>query len=66
MVAQGICRECEEPISPARLKAMPKAAYCVGCQSKREQESPIRRRGVQDGSGVVLVAGEKFEPAEAM
>jgi DnaK suppressor protein len=28
----GICMECEEPISPKRLEAVPWAKYCVTCQ----------------------------------
>jgi len=28
----GICRECEEPISPKRLQAVPWATYCRSCQ----------------------------------
>jgi DnaK suppressor protein len=28
----GICLECEEPISPKRLEAVPWARYCVACQ----------------------------------
>ncbi|HZT33385.1 MAG TPA: TraR/DksA C4-type zinc finger protein [Bryobacteraceae bacterium] len=28
----GICHECEEPISPKRLDAVPWAKYCVKCQ----------------------------------
>jgi len=28
----GICLECEEPISPKRLAAVPWAAYCLHCQ----------------------------------
>jgi DnaK suppressor protein len=28
----GICMECEEPISPKRLEAVPWARYCVTCQ----------------------------------
>jgi DnaK suppressor protein len=28
----GICLECEEPISPKRLDAVPWARYCVKCQ----------------------------------
>lgn len=32
----GICRECGEPIAKARLKVMPFATRCVGCQSKLE------------------------------
>ena len=28
----GICLECEEPISPKRLAAVPWATYCLQCQ----------------------------------
>jgi DnaK suppressor protein len=28
----GVCMECEEPISPKRLDALPWAKYCVPCQ----------------------------------
>ena len=28
----GICLDCEEPISPKRLAAVPWAAYCLHCQ----------------------------------
>jgi len=30
----GICLECEEPISPKRLDAVPWARYCVTCQER--------------------------------
>ena len=30
----GVCSECEEPISPKRLDAVPWARYCVACQEK--------------------------------
>ena len=30
----GICAECDEPISPKRLDAVPWARYCVTCQEK--------------------------------
>jgi DnaK suppressor protein len=32
----GICRECGEPIAKARLKVMPFATRCVGCQARFE------------------------------
>ena len=32
----GICEECEEPISVARLKARPVAAYCIRCKTIME------------------------------
>jgi len=28
----GTCQECEEPISPKRLQALPWAKFCVRCQ----------------------------------
>ena len=31
----GICAECEKPISPKRLQAVPWAKYCVPCQEQR-------------------------------
>ena len=35
----GICVECEEPISPKRLAAVPWAAYCLHCQEMRDAEA---------------------------
>lgn len=32
----GDCRECEEPIGYARLKARPETPYCLECQGARE------------------------------
>jgi DnaK suppressor protein len=32
----GICEDCEEPISLARLKARPVTCYCIACKTKRE------------------------------
>ena len=32
----GICSECEEPISPKRLAALPWAKYCIACQDARD------------------------------
>jgi DnaK suppressor protein len=32
----GICRDCGEAIAKARLKVMPFATRCVGCQAKLE------------------------------
>lgn len=33
----GECQDCGEEISEPRLKALPWAAYCIGCQEKRER-----------------------------
>ena len=35
--AYGVCIECHEPLSPARLRAMPEVETCVGCQSGLER-----------------------------
>ncbi|MBI5441214.1 MAG: TraR/DksA family transcriptional regulator [Deltaproteobacteria bacterium] len=32
----GVCEECQEPISEARLKALPYATLCVDCKADRE------------------------------
>lgn len=31
----GVCADCEKPISPKRLQAVPWAKYCVQCQEQR-------------------------------
>ena len=33
----GLCEECNEPIAPARLRAMPEVARCVRCQDRMER-----------------------------
>jgi RNA polymerase-binding protein DksA len=33
----GTCVECEEPIAPKRLKALPFATRCVECQARSER-----------------------------
>jgi len=40
----GICEECGEEISKARLKILPFAIYCTDCQERREQLEEIARR----------------------
>ena len=32
----GLCEECDEPIAPARLLAVPAATFCADCQRQRE------------------------------
>ena len=39
----GICAECEEPINPKRLEAMPFTQLCVRCQEQEEQEERFAR-----------------------
>jgi RNA polymerase-binding transcription factor DksA len=31
----GMCENCGQPISPARLEAKPAARFCINCASKR-------------------------------
>jgi RNA polymerase-binding protein DksA len=33
----GLCMECSQPISKARLEAVPTATLCIACKSKKEQ-----------------------------
>jgi len=33
----GLCESCQKPITKERLKAMPFARYCIGCQSSSER-----------------------------
>lgn len=35
----GTCEECEEPISPRRLAALPWASLCIRCQEKEDRRS---------------------------
>src|SRR5438128_1022478 len=35
--AYGVCTECEVPISPARLQALPEVTTCVRCQDRIER-----------------------------
>ena len=38
----GICLQCEEPISPKRLKAVPWAELCISCQETADQSHSKR------------------------
>jgi len=35
----GVCEECEDPIAPRRLDALPFAKRCVPCQEKAESHT---------------------------
>jgi DnaK suppressor protein len=49
----GVCLRCEEPIPLKRLKALPWAAYCVGCQ---EIVDKSHRFGSNDGHEIEFAA----------
>lgn len=34
----GICEQCEEPISEARMKAFPSTTLCIDCKAELESE----------------------------
>ena len=38
----GICEECGENISYARLKARPVTTLCIGCKKKQETEEKVK------------------------
>jgi len=38
----GICEECGEEISEARLKARPVTTLCIECKKKQEQDEKLR------------------------
>jgi DnaK suppressor protein len=40
----GMCEDCETPISPARLRALPFARRCVACQEQFELFETIMKR----------------------
>jgi len=37
----GICLDCQEPISPKRLAALPWAGYCLHCQELRDSRQTM-------------------------
>ena len=39
----GICEECGEPISIARLKARPETCLCIACKSRQEEDEHLRK-----------------------
>jgi len=44
----GICEDCETPISPGRLRALPFARRCISCQEQFELLENILRREDRD------------------
>lgn len=56
----GFCQGCHEEIDPRRLRQIPEAPYCLGCQRTKEKEAPessrpmeervLRERGSHDGA----------------
>jgi DnaK suppressor protein len=44
----GSCEECGKKINKERLKIMPFAKYCVGCQTDLEKQTAKLKEGVED------------------
>ncbi len=40
----GTCDACEDPIAPARLRALPDRVLCLSCAASERRVSPSRRR----------------------
>lgn len=54
-----LCRVCEEPISQARLQAIPNATQCVGCLTAAGDVPLVRRFDEQTGDNeTVSVYGD--------
>jgi DnaK suppressor protein len=49
----GVCIECEEPISPKRLAAVPWASRCIQCQNTADRE---RQEGMESLSEPLVSA----------
>ena len=43
----GLCLDCEEEIAPKRLKAIPWAELCIGCQERADHFANRRERMTQ-------------------
>ena len=48
----GVCRHCDEDISPKRIAAVPWATYCIKCQEQVDRNEI----GVDDHADVFLAA----------
>ena len=42
MQTYGICEDCEEEISEARLKARPVTTLCIDCKKKQESDEKVK------------------------
>lgn len=49
----GVCLECERPIPPTRLDAVPWARYCVPCQRQADESAAVLAFAFDDDGGSV-------------
>jgi RNA polymerase-binding transcription factor DksA len=65
----GICAECDERISEARLKALPFATVCRDCQAQREDDQAARNarpsRFFEDGPPAAARERRSDKPARS-
>ena len=47
----GICTECESPISPRRLAALPGALLCIQCQEATDRDRQERAESLGEALG---------------
>lgn len=52
----GICTQCDEPISPRRLDAVPWAALCIHCQEEADGQQSERNDREFDRSRIATAA----------
>jgi DnaK suppressor protein len=57
----GICEKCKQEIPVDRLKAVPFAAYCVGCQNKRNERRRPGEGDVDEPSRYVWTPPEELK-----
>src|SRR5260370_12583942 len=56
----GLCLECEEPISPKRLAAVPWAALCIRCQQQADRANRKVDEWLDDGFASAAKAPRNF------
>src|SRR5688572_3524173 len=65
----GVCSECDEKISEARLKALPFATVCRDCQAQREDDQAARNarpsRFFEDGPAPAPRERRNDKPAKS-
>ena len=47
METEKLCLNCEEPIDPKRVAALPNVKYCLGCQQVREENGQFQRSKIE-------------------
>lgn len=59
----GLCSDCDEEIAEVRLRALPFAVRCKGCEESQEQEVEEQRRRVTERSKRMLLVGAAWDAA---